>query len=171
MTNHRKAIYGGSFDPITNGHIWVIEKGLQLFDHLIIAIGVNPKKSGYFSVDERVDMIQEYLMRTGYDKFASVITFRDDFLVNKAKEHGCDYMLRGIRNATDFAYELEIKQFNDELDPTIETVFVVPPASLAGRSSSIVRGCVGLKNWESVVNRYTTDYVTTKFKERIQANH
>lgn len=166
----RKAIYAGSFDPITNGHIWVIERGIEMFDHLTIAIGVNPKKTGYFPYSERMDMILEYLERTGISKQANVITFAGQFLVDVAKKNDCKYMLRGIRNATDFAYEMEIKEFNEELNPTIETVFVVPPPKLAGRSSSIVRGCVGLDNWEQVVNRYTTDYVTTKFKERLQAS-
>lgn len=166
----RRAMYAGSFDPITNGHIWVIQKGIELFDHLYVAIGVNPKKQGYFSVEERMSMIREYIFRVGLKDRVTPISFQDEFAVNVAMDHHCQYLLRGIRNQTDFAYELEIQQFNYELQPDIETIYVVPPKDLSNRSSSIVRGCVGLKGWERAIDNYTTQYVVTKLKERLQAD-
>jgi pantetheine-phosphate adenylyltransferase len=165
---YRTAIYAGSFDPITKGHIWVIEQGLRLFDHLYIAIGKNPSKKSFFSLDDRVDMINEYLDKSNNTHHAEILVFDTKFLVDVARKRSIPVMLRGIRNVTDFAYEMEIKQFNDSLAPDIETVFVAPPLSLIGASSSIVRGCVGLDNWEQVLTGYTTDYVINKFKNRAQ---
>jgi len=167
ISKHRTAIYAGSFDPLTKGHIWVIEQGLSLFDHLYIAIGINPAKKPFFDTSDRVSMIDEYLSRTGFDKFADVILFDNEFLVDVAQDIECPTILRGIRNSQDFAYELEIKNFNDELNPRINTVFVSPPPRLAGVSSSIIRGVAGLKNWESALSDKTTDYVITKLKERL----
>lgn len=163
----RTGIYAGSFDPITFGHIWVIEEGLLLFDKLIIAIGVNPSKKGYFSIDERKAMIQEYLNRNGYESRTEVISFEGKFLVDVAQEQEATAMLRGIRNAKDFEYELEIKNFNEKLDPNVQTVFVVPPPELVGTSSSIIRGTVGLAGWERALKDHTTDYVITQLKNRM----
>lgn len=169
--NLRTAIYAGSFDPITTGHIWVIEQGLKMFDCLYIAIGVNPSKKSYFSVDERREMINDYLASEGVSPLsAHVITFENQFLVDVAKEYDASTLLRGIRNNKDFEYELEIKMFNEQLNLDIDTVFVAPPHSLIGVSSSIVRGCVGLDNWEAAITPYTTEYVKNKFKERLQQN-
>jgi len=166
-TSKRIGIYAGSFDPITKGHIWVIEQGLQMFDFLYVAIGVNPSKNGYFTPTQRLDMIDEYLRRNGFDSLARVITFENRFLVHVAKELGAQTILRGIRNAKDFEYEIEIKNFNDNLVPEIQTVFVVPPPKLVGTSSSIIRGSVGLDGWEQAIQEHTTEYVTTQFKKRL----
>jgi pantetheine-phosphate adenylyltransferase len=164
------AIYAGSFDPITTGHAWVIEQGIELFDYLIIAIGVNPSKKSYFSADERVEMIENYLEVAGYEGNARVIKFENRFLVDVAIENGAHHILRGIRNSKDFEYELELQRFNDELRPMVKTVYVSPPPQLVGTSSSIVRGCVGIDGWESAIQRHTTQYVIDKFKERLAVN-
>jgi pantetheine-phosphate adenylyltransferase len=170
MSMAKKAIYAGSFDPLTNGHIWVIEKSFQMFDSVLIAVGVNAKKKSYFSVDDRLAMINEWIESQGFAGKAFVqepIAFENEFLVDVAKRNGCDYMVRGIRNVTDFSYEIEIKNFNDKLNPNIDTVFLVPPTKLVGVSSSIVRGCVGLNNWEASIKDCTTPYVIQNFKERL----
>jgi pantetheine-phosphate adenylyltransferase len=166
MIYGRKAIYAGSFDPLTKGHIWVIEEGLRLFDHLYIAVGVNPAKKGYFTPMERLDMITEYLVKQGFTSLATPLLFDGEFLVDVAEKLDCQFMLRGIRNAKDFEYELEIKSFNDKLKPSIGTVFVVPPPKLAGVSSSIIRGTVGIKGWESAIKDYTTSHVIKQLKKR-----
>lgn len=160
-------IYAGSFDPLTQGHIWVIEQGLELFERLYIAVGVNPSKKSYFTADERGEMIWDYLAEAGYLGQAQVIMFENKFLVDVAGEYGCHHILRGIRNSKDFEYELELQRFNDRLRPSIKTVYVSPPAELVGTSSSIVRGSVGIEGWEQAITGYTTQYVIDKFKERL----
>lgn len=166
-----KAIYAGSFDPLTKGHIYVIEQGVKLFDHLYIAVGVNPSKRGYFGENERIDMIEHYLRSNDLDLRTDVFAFENEFLVNVARAHGCNHILRGIRNSKDFEYELELQRFNDELAPDIKTVYVSPPADLVSKSSSMVRGAVGLTGWEDAIKNYTTDYVIQKLKQKRLAGH
>ena len=163
----RAGIYAGSFDPLTNGHINVIEQGLGLFDHLFIVIGVNPAKKYWFTTEERIDMIQNYLDDMGFGFLATVISFEGEFLADVAERVHADHLLRGIRNAKDLGDELELKMFNDKYKPNIRTVFVSPPPELVGVSSSIVRGCFNLKNWEHAMKDYTTPYVISKLNERL----
>ena len=164
----RNAVYAGSFDPITNCHIGIIKQGVELFDHLFIAIGVNPSKKSYFDTKERVIMIQEFLGMAEIEN-ASVITFENRFLVDVAKEHKCKYMLRGLRDSIDLNYEMKLKDFNDQRNSKIKTIFMSLPSTskVASTSSSIVKGLVGIEGWEDEIKKYTTPYVIRKFQERL----
>ena len=129
------AIYPGSFDPITYGHLDVIERGTQLFDRLIIAVLTNLEKQPLFSVAERVEMVRE--ATAGYPK-VSVDTF-SGLLVDYAKQKNARIILRGIRAFTDYEYELQMALMNRKLEPSLETVLLVPAESFAYLSSRLVR--------------------------------
>ena len=121
----RKAVYAGSFDPITNGHLWMIKQGAELFDELIVAIGENPDKKYTFSVKERLQALRETLKGIHGVK---VDSFRDEFLVNYARSVGARFILRGIRDTRDYEFERGMRHINDDLQPEIATVFLMPPS-------------------------------------------
>ena len=147
----RRAIYAGSFDPPTNGHMWVVEQGAQLFDELIVVIGQNPSKKGNWPVEERVAILAECCAHLPN---VQVRRFDGRYLVRVAAELGAKYLLRGVRNATDFAYEQTIRNVNSDLEPSVETIFVMTPREIAEISSSTVRGMVGFEGWQDVVKRF-----------------
>lgn len=147
----RRAIYAGSFDPPTNGHMWVIEQGARLFDELIVVIGQNPSKKGNWSVDERLSILGQCCAHLPN---VQVRVFDGRYLVRVAAELGAKYLLRGVRNATDFAYEQTIRNVNSDLEPSVETIFVMTPREIAEISSSTVRGMVGFEGWQDVVKKF-----------------
>ena len=124
-----KAIYPGSFDPPTNGHIDLIQRGAVLFDHLIVAILNNPAKTPMFSVEERTEMLLESV---GSMPNVSVASF-DGLLVDFARQQGARAVLRGIRAISDYEYEFQMALMNRRMAPEIETVFLQP----AGRYSFV----------------------------------
>ena len=134
------AIYPGSFDPITNGHLDLIERGCCLFDKLIVAILRNEAKQPLFSVEERIDMLREVV-----DGYANVVV--DSFeglLVDYAAENGATVLLRGIRAISDYEYELQMALMNRRLRPEIETVFMMATEAHSFISSRLVKEVFGL---------------------------
>ena len=129
------AVFPGSFDPITNGHLDIITRGLHVFDQLRVAILVNPEKNALFTVEERVDIIRETYKR---DPRVSVETF-SGLLVDYARRTGASVIVRGIRALTDFEYEFQMALMNRRLDPRIETVFMMPAESYSYVSSRLVK--------------------------------
>ncbi len=129
------AIYPGSFDPITNGHLDLIERGRRLFDHLIVAVLTNLEKQPLFTVAERVEMLQE---ATRGVSNVTVDTF-GGLLVDYARQKNAQAILRGIRAFTDYEYELQMALMNRKLEPGLETVFLVPAESYTYVSSRLVR--------------------------------
>ena len=123
------ALYPGTFDPPTNGHLDLIERGAKLFDHLIVAILNNPVKDPLFTVEERAEMLKE---STAALKNVSVATF-DGLMVEFARKQGASAVLRGIRAISDYEYEFQMALMNRRLAPEIETVFLQP----AGRYSFV----------------------------------
>jgi pantetheine-phosphate adenylyltransferase len=123
------ALYPGTFDPPTNGHLDLIERGAKLFDHLTVAILSNPVKDPLFTVEERVEMLKE---STAALKNVSVATF-DGLMVEFARKQGASAVLRGIRAISDYEYEFQMALMNRRLAPEIETVFLQP----AGRYSFV----------------------------------
>jgi pantetheine-phosphate adenylyltransferase len=124
-----KALYPGTFDPPTNGHVDLIQRGSRLFDHLIVAVLNNPGKDPLFTVEERVEMLREV---TGSLDNVSIATF-DGLMVNFARQQGASAVLRGIRAISDYEYEFQMALMNRRLAPEIETVFLQP----AGRYSFV----------------------------------
>ncbi len=159
MSTPRKAIYAGSFDPPTQGHVWMIEQGLELFDELIVAIGDNPHKQVTYSVDQRLEMLKLCLPKSTK---LTISHFTYSYLVDYSKELGAQYILRGIRSSTDYEYERVMKQINSDLAPEINTVFLMPPRHIAEVSSSMIKSLIGPKGWEKTVAKYLPESILNK---------
>ena len=161
----KTAVYAGSFDPPTNGHLWMIEQGLLLFDRLIVAIGNNPSKSYTFTVDERLQLLGE---STPQNDNLTIEYFDNRYLVDYAKEKNAAYILRGIRSPGDYEYERVMRHINNDLAPTITTCFLMPPRELSQVSSSMVESLIGPQGWEETVQRYVPAPVFEALKEKKQ---
>jgi len=129
------AIYPGSFDPVTNGHLDLIERGEKMFDLLIVAVLQNADKQPLFSVNERVDMLREV---TRHWSGVEVDVF-GGLLVDYARRRGAGVILRGIRAVSDYEYELQMALMNRKLEPRLETVFMLPGVTYSYLSSKLVR--------------------------------
>jgi pantetheine-phosphate adenylyltransferase len=134
------AIYPGSFDPITNGHLDLIERASALFDKLIVAILRNDEKQALFSVEERTDMLTEVIRRFPSVEVASF----DGLLVDYAAQCGASVILRGIRAVSDYEYELQMALMNRRLRPEIETVFLMAGEAHSFVSSRLVKEVIRL---------------------------
>jgi len=129
------AIYPGSFDPVTNGHLDLIGRGEQMFDHLIVAVLKNDEKQPLFTVGERVEMLKEVTK-----KWDSVeVDVFEGLLVDYARKRGAGVILRGIRAVSDYEYELQMALMNRKLEPRLETVFMLPGESYSYLSARLVR--------------------------------
>ena len=159
----KTAVYAASFDPVTNGHLWVIEQAAALFDHLVVAIGVNPDKTYTFSLPDRLDLLRE---TTAQFENVTVTSFENQFLVTYAKTIQARYIVRGIRTQADYEYERSMRYINSDLDGDIVTLFLMPPREIAEISSSFVKGLVGPEGWRDVVRRYVPDAVYRIFLEQ-----
>jgi pantetheine-phosphate adenylyltransferase len=133
--NTVKAIYPGSFDPVTNGHLDLIARGAKIFDHLVVAILRNSHKDPLFTVDERIEMLTEGVAGLGH---VSIATF-DGLLVDFAREQKAQAVLRGIRAISDYEYELQMALMNRRLAPELETIFLMPDAKYSFVSSRLVK--------------------------------
>lgn len=158
----RTAVYAGSFDPPTKGHLWMIQHGLELFDHLYVAIGSNPSKSYTFSVEERIELLKA--STPSCDRL-SITHFDNCYLVDYAQRVGAKYILRGIRNQNDYEYERVMRHINGDMEPTITTTILMPPRSISEISSSVVKGLIGPKGWQSIVQRYVPEAVFKKLEQ------
>jgi pantetheine-phosphate adenylyltransferase len=130
-----RAIYPGTFDPPTNGHVDLIQRGARLFDRLTVAILVNPVKNPLFTVEERVEMLEEVTHSLGN---VSVATF-DGLMVEFARQQGASAVLRGIRAISDYEHEFQMALMNRRLAPEIETVFLQPAGRYSFVSSRMVK--------------------------------
>jgi len=129
------AIYPGSFDPVTNGHLDLIERGEKMFDKLIVAVLNNAEKQPLFSVPERVEMLREVTQRwPGVE-----VDVFNGLLIDYARKRGAGVILRGIRAISDYEYELQMALMNRKLEPRLETVFMLPGETYSYLSSKLVR--------------------------------
>ncbi len=131
----RTAVFAGTFDPLTLGHLDVIRRGRVLFDHLVVGIGVNPGKSSLFSVDERIALataVVEPFRNVSVDRF-------DELTVQYVRRIGARVILRGLRTLTDMEYEFGMTLTNHRLDPEIETVFLMADGEYSHISSSLIK--------------------------------
>ena len=147
----RKAVYPGSFDPPTNGHLYVIREGARLFDELTVAVGTNPDKRYSFGVHERAEILREAVRDLPN---VTVGEMGNVFLVDFALSAGASHILKGMRDEADFRLERTMRNVNADMSEDVTTVFVMPPREMADVSSSFVKGLVGPEGWERVVARY-----------------
>jgi pantetheine-phosphate adenylyltransferase len=158
----KTAIYAGSFDPLTNGHLWMINQGLRMFDRLYVAIGSNPSKNYTFLRDERMKMLEDSIPSC---ERLTLSHFDNMYLVDYAQQVGAKYILRGIRNQNDYEYERVMRHINGDMAPDIITTILMPPRSMSEISSSIVKGLIGPEGWQEIVRLYVPPAVFEKLQE------
>ena len=155
----KKGLYPGTFDPITRGHIDIIQRSLKIFDHLIIAVARNDKKHPLFTVDERVDMIRETCK--GNERI-TVESF-DGLLVNFVKKKNVEVIIRGMRAISDFEYEMQIALTNRKIDKDFETLFLMPSIDYIYLNASVVRELASLG---ADLQTFVTPYVEARLREK-----
>jgi pantetheine-phosphate adenylyltransferase len=156
----RVALYAGTFDPITHGHLSVIERAARLFDRLLVVVAVNPAKEPLFSVEERVAMICE--VTAPWPTVACTSTA--GYVVHLARAEGARYLVRGVRGATDVAAELALADLNHGLAPEIETVFIPAHPELSEVSSSRLKE---LATQGQDLSRYCPPQIAARLGERL----
>ncbi len=134
----KRALYPGSFDPITNGHLDILDRSLKLFDEIIITVAINPTKTPLFSMEERVQLIKDVLADKGINKRVLVEGF-DGLLVHFARKKNACAIIRGLRAVSDFEYELQMALMNRRLADEVTTVFMMPHEKFTYLNSSIVK--------------------------------
>ncbi len=134
------AVYAGTFDPFTDGHVDLVERAAHLFDHVIVAIAASPQKNPLFSLEERVSLGREILQP--YSN-VEILGF-DCLLLDFAKEHQANVILRGLRTVTDFDYEFQLASMNRFLNPKIQSIFLMPAEKYMYISASLVREIASL---------------------------
>ncbi|MFH1307769.1 MAG: pantetheine-phosphate adenylyltransferase [archaeon] len=165
-----KAVYAGSFDPVTNGHLWMMQEGSYMFDNLIVAVGINPAKASMFSLEERISMIAQV---TKDCPNIEIDSFDFKYLVQYAKSKDAKYLIRGIRNNQDYEYERAMRYINEDIinfsngnEYGITTIFLIPPRKSAEISSSLVKGLIGPEGWQDVIKKYVPEEVYQMFADR-----
>ncbi len=136
----KAAIYPGSFDPLTNGHLDVIQRALRIFDHVIVAVANNTNKKSLFSIQERVDLLKEVTKNL---KGVEIDTF-DSLVIDYARRKKIKVLIRGLRMTSDFDYEFQIALTNRRLAEDIETVFLMPSEHVSFLSSSLLKEVASL---------------------------
>jgi pantetheine-phosphate adenylyltransferase len=157
------AIYPGTFDPITNGHLDLIARAAKLFEKVIVAVAVNAGKAPLFSLQERVNLAGQAV--SAYEN-VKVIGF-DNLLVDCARQHGASVILRGLRAVSDFEYEFQMAGMNRNLAPELETIFLTPPEQYTFISSSVIKAIAELNgDISSFVPDCVYQQLLQKFKNR-----
>lgn len=154
------AIYPGSFDPVTYGHLDIIERAAEVFDQVIVGVLKNQSKNPLFDFDERVEMIRE--VTKGLDN-VRVVSFQG-LLIDFTKEMNADVIVRGIRAVSDFEYELMMAQTNKQLNPDVETMFFATSEKYSFLSSSTVRE---LAYFDGDITPFVPDYVREKVQDKV----
>ncbi|HYW04217.1 MAG TPA: pantetheine-phosphate adenylyltransferase [Gammaproteobacteria bacterium] len=158
-----KALYPGTFDPITLGHVDLVERASHLFEQVLIAIAHNPGKNPLFSLDDRVRLAREALSGIGN---AEVVGF-DGLTVEYARKHGVDVILRGLRAVSDFEYEFQLAGMNRHLAPGVETMFLTPSEKYMFVSSTLVREIAA---YRGDVSSFVPANVDAELKQRHTAD-
>ena len=140
----KTAVYPGSFDPITNGHVDIITRGLKIFDKIIVLIAHNPEKKSLFPVEERMEMIREVIKEHEKDHQRVKVDYAPGLLVDYVRNSGANVILKGLRAVSDFEYEFQMTLINRRLNRDIETVFLMTGFRWFFISSSIVKEAASL---------------------------
>jgi len=157
------AIYPGTFDPITNGHIDVIERAASMFDKIIVVIAINSKKVNLFTENERLSMAESSLTHLKNVK----VEFHNGLIAEFAKLRNANVLIRGIRSVTDFEYELQIALMNRKMEPDLQTIFFTPHEKYTYLNSSIIRE---LARYKKDVSDFVPEIVQQKLIEKYDFN-
>ena len=165
MPKHRTAVYTGSFDPVTLGHLHIIERAAPLFDELVIGIGINADKRSLFDPDQRVELVKKV---TGELSNVRVEVF-DGLAVDFVRAADARVMVRGIRPLTDIAGEFTMMMANHQLDPEIETVFLMAAERYAHVSSSLLKQIAALSDDDDQLAKFVPRQIIQPLRERLRA--
>ena len=162
----RTAIYPGSFDPVTNGHLDIISRGMTLTDHLIVAVAQNSGKAPMFSIEERVALLEEEIeqIKAKNGQFCTItVTSFDGLLIDFARKNNASIIIRGLRAVTDFEFEFQMTGMNRRMDPSIETVFLMTSENHQFIASSMVKEIARLDgDISSFVPKSVLDAISNK---------
>ena len=158
VSNKKIAIYPGSFDPITNGHLDVLERACKMFDEIVIVILNNPKKNSFLPINDRVNLLKQ--STKNIDNVS--VDYFDGLTVEYAEKLGAKFLIRGLRTITDFEYEVQLCQTNQVIAPDIETVFLSTRAEHNFISSSMVRE---LSNYKTDISKFVPKSVVEYLQE------
>ncbi|MFN6964311.1 MAG: pantetheine-phosphate adenylyltransferase [Pyrinomonadaceae bacterium] len=162
----RRALFPGSFDPVTNGHLDIIRRAAPLFDEIVISVLNNPEKQPMFSVDERCSMLEEILAAMPHDGCRFVVESFSGLTADFARQKGAAAIIRGIRAVGDYEYELRMAMMNRRLQPDIETVFLTAADEYSFVSSSLMKQVFELGGR---VDGLVPELVIAKMKEKFTA--
>lgn len=160
MKKHKIAIYPGSFDPLTFGHLDIIERACEIFDKVIVSVFINPNKKGLFTLEERIEILRKIL---GKRKGIEIDCF-EGLLTDYIKRKNIKIVIRGLRAVSDLEYEFQYAAANRTLDPEIETIFFMPKLRYSYLSSSVVRE---IARFGGDVSKMVPPFVEKKIKEKI----
>jgi len=162
-------LVSGSFDPITLGHTWVIQKALDIVDEVVVAVAINHSKKQLFTPEERGKMIKdtlaECLTAEQFERVTVNYIKSDEMTVSYANHVGAKFIFRGLRNSTDFEYENQLNLIQKKIAPEIETILLMTPRELIEISSSLIKGALSLREWERIAEPYVSRAVLNKLRE------
>ena len=169
MSSGLVGLYPGTFDPVTLGHLDIVERAVKLVDHLVIGIANNPSKSQLFTLEERVEMMRRESAPLAGNGYATITveTF-DSLLIQFARKLGARMIIRGLRAVSDFEYEFQMVAMNQRLEPDIETVFLMADPQHQAIASRLVKE---IASFGGDVSPFTTPAVAEALKQRIAARH
>jgi pantetheine-phosphate adenylyltransferase len=155
------AVFPGSFDPITNGHIDLVTRAIPLFDEIVVAVGINTQKQYLFSLEQRMEWLEK-----SFEKFPSVkVSTFEGLTVNFCKSINANFLLRGLRQSSDFDYEKTISQLNSIIGDDIETIFLISRPELSHISSTIVRELI---KGDGDVSKFVPKHIATSIKKAMK---
>ena len=156
----KKIIYPGTFDPITNGHLEIVERAASLFDYVILAVANNPKKNSLFTVEERIDLAQDSIKHLKNVSVRSTAVL----IVKFAKENKAIALIRGLRSISDFEYEFQMALMNRSLAPEISTIFMMPDEKYMHLNSTVVKEIISL---DGDISAYVPSIVESQLKSKL----
>jgi len=157
----KKIIYPGTFDPITNGHLEIVERAAGLFDYVILAVANNPKKNSLFTVEERIDLAQDSIKHLKNVSVRSTAVL----IVKFAKENKAIALIRGLRSISDFEYEFQMALMNRSLAPEISTIFMMPDEKYMHLNSTVVKEIAAL---DGDISAYVPEIVEARLKSKLK---
>ena len=157
----KKIIYPGTFDPITNGHLEIVERAASLFDYVILAVANNPKKNSLFTVEERIDLAQDSIKHLKNVSVRSTAVL----IVKFAKENKAIALIRGLRSISDFEYEFQMALMNRSLAPEISTIFMMPDEKYMHLNSTVVKEIAAL---DGDISAYVPEIVEARLKSKFK---
>lgn len=161
----KNIVFAGTFDPITNGHLWVMKEALEIAENLTVFVAENNSKKTMFNAEERKKMIEDSCIEYGIDARVSVSIVKNEYVAKKSLEVGATHLIRGMRSSVDFDYEELIQKTNVEVLGGAKTIFVMPPRDLESVSSSFVKSLIGPVGWHWNIKKFVPKAVYQKVLE------